>query len=45
MIQNDTAKYTRIDSGYLGQRIDGEGFLITAYQTDAIKEGEKVWPK
>jgi hypothetical protein len=22
-----------------------EGFLITAYPTDAIKEGEKIWPK
>jgi len=21
------------------------GFLITAYVTDAIKEGEKIWPK
>ena len=21
------------------------GFLITAYPTDAIKEGEKIWPK
>jgi hypothetical protein len=23
----------------------GHGFLITAYPTDAIKEGVKVWPK
>ena len=23
----------------------GYGFLITAYPTDAIKEGVKVWPK
>ena len=23
----------------------GDGFLITAYPTDAIKEGVKVWPK
>ena len=21
------------------------GFLITAYPTDAIKEGERIWPK
>ncbi len=21
------------------------GFLVTAYPTDAIKEGEKIWPK
>jgi hypothetical protein len=24
---------------------DVEGFLITAYLTDAIKEGEKIWPR
>ena len=23
----------------------GSGFLITAYPTDAVKEGVKVWPK
>jgi len=23
----------------------GDGFLITAYPTDAIKEGVKIWPK
>ncbi len=27
------------------RRDDDEGFLITAYPTDAIKEGELVWPK
>ena len=27
------------------KRLDGEGFLITAYPTDAIKEGERVWHK
>ena len=27
------------------KRLDGEGFLITTYPTDAIKEGEPVWPK
>jgi hypothetical protein len=27
------------------RRSDGEGFLITAYPTDAIKEGIKIWPK
>jgi hypothetical protein len=27
------------------KRLDGNGFLITAYPTDAIKEGELVWPK
>jgi hypothetical protein len=29
----------------VAKRTNGEGFLITAYPTDAIKEGEKVWPK
>jgi hypothetical protein len=28
----------------VAKRLDGEGFLITAYPTDAIKEGERVWP-
>jgi hypothetical protein len=27
------------------KRLDGEGFLITTYLTDAIKEGERIWPK
>ena len=26
-------------------RQNGDGFLITAYPTDAVKEGESVWPK
>jgi hypothetical protein len=25
------------------RRSNGDGFLITAYQTDAIKEGETLW--
>jgi hypothetical protein len=25
------------------RRLNGDGFLITAYQTDAIKEGESIW--
>ena len=29
----------------VAKRINGEGFLITTYQTDAIKEGTQVWPK
>jgi len=29
----------------VAKRSDGEGFLITAYPTDAIKEGIKIWPK
>jgi hypothetical protein len=26
------------------KRLDGSGFLITAYLTDAIKVGERIWP-
>ena len=29
----------------VAKRLNGEGFLITAYPTDAIKEGVRVWPK
>jgi hypothetical protein len=25
------------------KRLNGEGFLITAYPTDAVKEGERIW--
>lgn len=28
----------------VAKRLNGEGFLITAYPTDAIKEGERIWP-
>jgi hypothetical protein len=24
---------------------DGDGFLITAYPTEAIKEGKRIWPR
>lgn len=24
---------------------NGEGFIITAYRTDTIKEGERLWPR
>jgi hypothetical protein len=27
------------------KRLDAEGFLITTYPTDAVKEGTKIWPK
>lgn len=27
------------------KRLDGDGFLITTYPTDAIKEGELEWPR
>lgn len=29
----------------VAKRLDGEGFVITAYPTDAIKRGELVWKK
>ena len=29
----------------VARRLNGEGFMITAYPTDAVKEGETVWPK
>lgn len=29
----------------VARRLNSEGFLITAYQTDAVKEGRKLWPK
>jgi hypothetical protein len=25
------------------RRLNGDGFLITAYPTDAIKQGELIW--
>jgi hypothetical protein len=29
----------------VARRLNGDGFLITAYQTDVIKEGETLWHK
>ncbi len=29
----------------VSKRLYEEGFLITAYPTDAMKEGVKIWPK
>lgn len=29
----------------VARRLNGDGFLITTYPTDAIKEGETLWPK
>ncbi len=29
----------------VAKRKNNEGFLITAYPTNAIKEGEKIWPR
>jgi hypothetical protein len=27
----------------VARRLNGDGFLITAYQTDSIKEGIQLW--
>lgn len=27
------------------KRLNGDGFLVTCYRTDKIKEGEKIWPR
>jgi hypothetical protein len=29
----------------VAKRLDGDGFLITTYPTDAIKDGTRIWPK
>lgn len=29
----------------VAKRLNGDGFLITTYETDAIKEGTQIWPK
>ena len=29
----------------VAKKLNGTGFLITAYVTDSIKKGELVWPK
>ncbi len=29
----------------VGKRLNAEGFLITAYVTESVKEGVRVWPK
>lgn len=29
----------------VAKRAEDQGFLITAYPTDAIKEGTRIWPK
>lgn len=29
----------------VAKRLDEDGFLVTVYPTDAIKEGTRVWPK
>ncbi len=29
----------------VAKRLNGEGFLITTYPTDGVKEGRRVWPR
>ena len=29
----------------VAKRLDGQGFLITAYPCDKVKEGDPIWPK
>ncbi|MGB9178291.1 MAG: hypothetical protein WCB68_03510 [Pyrinomonadaceae bacterium] len=29
----------------VAKRLDGDGFLITTFPTDTIKEGERIWSK
>ena len=29
----------------VSRKMDGEGFVITTYPTDAIKEGVRIWPR
>jgi hypothetical protein len=29
----------------VSKRLEEEGFLVTAYPTDAVKEGVRIWPK
>ncbi|MBN1483819.1 MAG: DUF4258 domain-containing protein [Chloroflexia bacterium] len=29
----------------VAKRLNSDGFLITAYPTDAIKEGTRIWPR
>lgn len=50
--RSDPAVYLFYSSAHPGRwvcavtkRLGEEGFLITAYPTDAIKEGIRVWPK
>ena len=28
----------------VARRLDGDGFILTAYVTDSVKEGAQVWP-
>lgn len=50
--KSDPAVYLFYKPEWLGRwicavakQLNGDGFLVTAYPTDAIKEGELIWPK
>ncbi len=50
--KNDSAVYLFYKPERIGRwvcavakRLDGDGFLITTYPTDAIKEGKQIWHK
>jgi hypothetical protein len=50
--RSDPAVYLFYRSEYVGRwvcavvkRLNGDGFLITAYPTDAVKEGDHLWPR
>ncbi len=50
--RSDSNVYLFYKSGKIGRwvcavakRLNGEGFLITTYPADAVKEGTKIWPK
>lgn len=32
------------DACVVAERLNGEGFIVTVYVTDAIEEGEQLWP-
>src|SRR5947209_5626076 len=39
--------YDRIAPYYLcvvAKRLNGDGFIVTCYVTDAVKEGTRIWP-
>jgi hypothetical protein len=48
--RQDTTVYLfyRVDQSRLlcavVKRLDGDGFLITAYPCDKVKEGDRIWP-
>lgn len=50
--KTDSAVYLFYKSERIGRwvcavakQLNGEGFLITTYPTDVIKEGRRIWPK